>query len=308
MTINMSNVENLSSYGFGNSHFKFFVNKFFLLALYLFLGIFNYLDVTSGADLSLSSLNIIFIILVSWKYNRDAAMFYAIVAASMEFILHVFKNSNSSSISSNFINLAINSVIYIVICYLICEFKKKFLKEKNLSRKDFLTGISNRCHFLEGSLVELARCSRYNRPISVVYIDCDNFKFVNDKFGHKAGDKVLVTIASLLVRNTRLTDIAARLGGDEFALLLPETSADQAKIVMQKIQKNLLNAMKLKKFPVTFSIGIATFIAPPKSVNEMLNQADELMYEVKKSSKNAIKHKIFYDRSKDHHATKTNLG
>ena len=288
---------NLLNYGFESRPFKACINKFFLIFLYLFLGIFNFIDVTSGADLSLSSLNILLIIMVSWKYGKDTAMFFTIVAASMEFILHIFKNSPSDSMSSNILNLAITSTLYIFICNILCDYKKKFLKEKNLSRKDFLTGIANRCHFLEFSNVELARSTRYNRPISVVYIDCDNFKHVNDKYGHKVGDKVLVTVAAILKQNTRLTDVVARLGGDEFALLLPETSADQSKIVMQKIQKNLLNAMKLKKFPVTFSIGIATFATPPKSITEMLNHADKLMYEVKKSTKNGIKQKIFYERT-----------
>ena len=171
-----------------------------------------------------------------------------------------------------------------------------------------MTGIANRCCFFETAFQELARSKRYDRPISIVYIDCDNFKFVNDKYGHKIGDKVLSTVARIMKRNIRLTDLAARMGGDEFAILLPETSADQAKIVMQKIQKTLLYAMNVKKFPVTFSIGIATFITPPVTINEIINEADKLMYEVKRDRKNGIKQKVFYGQVKQNVIAKTRFG
>jgi diguanylate cyclase (GGDEF)-like protein len=86
----------------------------------------------------------------------------------------------------------------------------------------------------------------------------------------------------------RETDTAARLGGDEFAILLPETDAESAAVVMAKVQTYLDSAMQQRKWPVSFSVGVVTFTTPPESVEEMVKRADELMYEVKRSGKSAM--------------------
>jgi len=86
----------------------------------------------------------------------------------------------------------------------------------------------------------------------------------------------------------RETDTAARLGGDEFAILLPETDAESASVVMAKVQTYLDSAMQQRKWPVSFSVGVVTFTTPPGSVVEMVKRADELMYEVKRSGKSAM--------------------
>ncbi|HTC77354.1 MAG TPA: diguanylate cyclase, partial [Terriglobales bacterium] len=97
--------------------------------------------------------------------------------------------------------------------------------EKELSRSDPLTGLPNRRAFYEVALAEADRARRYRHPLSLAYLDVDNFKQVNDDYGHDAGDELLVRVAEVLRRNLRNNDIVARLGGDEFAMLLPETPA-----------------------------------------------------------------------------------
>jgi diguanylate cyclase (GGDEF)-like protein/PAS domain S-box-containing protein len=161
-------------------------------------------------------------------------------------------------------------------------------REKELARTDVLTGLSNRRAFYEALQMERARTARYGRPITLAYVDLDNFKRVNDSLGHAVGDELLVCVADLLRQTLRLSDTVGRLGGDEFALLLPETSPGAAESLLQKLRKILMDAMQGRNWPVSFSIGAATFLNNPPPLDQMIRAADELMYAVKKSGKNSV--------------------
>jgi len=160
--------------------------------------------------------------------------------------------------------------------------------EKNLSRIDFLTGIPNRRCFHQALTTESKRARRYQRPTTVAYIDVDNFKQVNDRLGHAVGDQLLKTIGRALETTLRETDTPARLGGDEFAILLPETDAESALVVLAKVQACLDAVMQQQRWPVSFSVGVVTFTRAPASAEEMVQRADELMYEVKRKGKRAM--------------------
>ncbi len=161
-------------------------------------------------------------------------------------------------------------------------------REKELARTDALTGLANRRAFYEALRAERSRASRYGRPITLAYVDLDNFKRVNDTLGHAIGDELLVCVADLLRSNLRMSDSVGRLGGDEFALLLPETGPQHAEGLLKKLAAVLNAAMQAQKWPVTFSIGAAAFLDNPPPMEEMIRTADELMYSVKKSGKNRV--------------------
>jgi diguanylate cyclase (GGDEF)-like protein/PAS domain S-box-containing protein len=163
--------------------------------------------------------------------------------------------------------------------------------EKKLARCDALTGLANRRAFYERAEQERKRAARYRRPLSLAYLDLDNFKQVNDTQGHETGDQVLVCVAAVFGKNLRSEDMAARLGGDEFALLLPEAGDAAAAFVIHKVHRLLTAAMHEKKFPITFSLGLITFDPVPENTEQMVQKADDLMYEVKRQGKNAIKHR-----------------
>ena len=124
-------------------------------------------------------------------------------------------------------------------------------------------------------------------------MDLDEFKAVNDLQGHDEGGAVLRRVAQVLRSSTRQTDALGRLGGDEFAALLPHTTAGPAASVLGKLQDNLRQAMRQGGWPVTFSIGAATFEAPAESARAALQVADEAMYSVKHSSKDGISHVVW---------------
>jgi diguanylate cyclase (GGDEF)-like protein len=161
-------------------------------------------------------------------------------------------------------------------------------REKNVSRIDFLTRILNRRGFYEIAATEAQRARRYRRPLSLVYVDLDNFKAVNDSMGHESGDEVLVHVAATIQTAVRGTDFVARLGGDEFSILLPETDQEQAMVVVGKLRKNLLEAMGDRGWPVTFSVGVTSFRTVPESVDEIIREADRAMYSVKLKGKDSV--------------------
>jgi diguanylate cyclase (GGDEF)-like protein len=131
----------------------------------------------------------------------------------------------------------------------------------------------------------------------VAFVDVDNFKVINDKFGHTTGDRVLGIIAEAMQRHLRRTDIVGRVGGDEFAILLPEVNEEAAQVVIPKMHRRLLDEIWLNNWPVTFSIGVITFLEPPASVDHVLSMADRLMYTVKDKGKNDIHYAIEPARS-----------
>ena len=168
------------------------------------------------------------------------------------------------------------------------KLKDALERERSAARVDFLTGILNRRGFYEIAGSESQRSRRYKRPLSLVYVDLDNFKGVNDSMGHDAGDELLIQVAAVIHSEVRGTDTVGRLGGDEFAVLLPETDQEQGRIVVDKVQKQLMEAMQEKQWPVTFSIGLISFNVPPESIDEMVREADRVMYSVKLKGKNSI--------------------
>ena len=125
--------------------------------------------------------------------------------------------------------------------------------------------------------------------MTVAYIDLDNFKQINDQFGHAAGDVLLRVVAETLQTNLRRTDIIARMGGDEFVVLLPETNEESARIAIAKVRDSLLGIMAQNKWAVTFSIGAITFFSFAANPDELIRKVDELMYSVKVGGKNNIR-------------------
>jgi diguanylate cyclase (GGDEF)-like protein len=161
-------------------------------------------------------------------------------------------------------------------------------KEKELARLDSLTGLSNRRAFYEVLEMEQKRARRYELPLTVAYLDVDDFKKINDSSGHALGDSVLVLVAQTIKNNIRSSDTVARLGGDEFAVLLPETEAAAAETVLRKLQAMLQSKTQEQGWSISFSIGVASFLFPPESLDDIIRTADEVMYAVKTSGKNNL--------------------
>ncbi len=154
---------------------------------------------------------------------------------------------------------------------------------------DFLTGLFNRRHFEQELAKETERVARYGSPGAVLVIDLDNFKDVNDSFGHKAGDDLLKGVAGLLRQRLRNTDTVARIGGDEFAVLLPQTDSQHAQELADEVVKALGRQMAVladQSIRITASIGVTMFDGLTDT--EVLAYADLAMYEAKETGRNRV--------------------
>lgn len=162
-----------------------------------------------------------------------------------------------------------------------------------LSTIDELTGIYNRRHFTELSDKEIQRALRSSRPVSLLFLDVDHFKRINDTFGHDSGDNVLVLITETINSNIRGIDIPCRFGGEEFAILLPETDSSDALEIAERLRREIAQLkIETEKEPIslTISIGISQ-IDPPEdlSLKEMITRADTALYQAKESGRNCTR-------------------
>jgi diguanylate cyclase (GGDEF)-like protein len=157
-----------------------------------------------------------------------------------------------------------------------------------LASTDPLTGSANRRSFVEKSEIEIARAQRYDRPLSLLMLDVDRFKAINDTYGHAAGDAVLRAIGDTLRANLRTTDILGRIGGEEFAILLVETTLPSAALLAEKLRLQLA-ALVIRhgahELRFTASFGVAPLGA---GLDDALRVADELLYEAKRAGRNRI--------------------
>lgn len=158
----------------------------------------------------------------------------------------------------------------------------KLWKEREYSRKDTLTNLANRLEFTERFDTEQLRSERSGSPYSVLYIDIDQFKMLNDMHGHHVGDEALKAVSNLLMGNSRNIDTVARIGGDEFVLLFPETDQFICSILVRRIKSASEKIFKEKGWSIALSIGHVTATGREKSVEDVLHEADENMYSVKR--------------------------
>jgi len=156
--------------------------------------------------------------------------------------------------------------------------------------QDSLTGLLNHRRLMEDLHDEMARAKRHGDKISLVMLDIDHFKQVNDNYGHAAGDRVIKSLARLMKQRLRSTDIVGRYGGEEFAIVLPKTSAEEVVPVVEEIRSHfaaLEHHSGEQRFTVTLSGGIATF-PPTASTGELREAADQMLYQAKREGRNRI--------------------
>jgi two-component system, cell cycle response regulator len=161
-----------------------------------------------------------------------------------------------------------------------------------MANTDILTGLSNRRYAMARMEQEWDAAQRYNRPLSVLMLDLDFFKSINDSFGHHVGDQVLVHIATIIRENTRASDVPCRLGGEEFFVIATNTDQASAMILAERIRKTIeshqLQGVKLQR-NLTISIGVAAKAENKNGWENLLHLADQALYDVKNSTRNAVR-------------------
>ncbi len=166
--------------------------------------------------------------------------------------------------------------------------RKAMLRARNLALIDGLTGLANRSGLMLDLEAIIARSSHDGSPFAVLYLDIDNFKYINDSRGHAAGDELLRKVGIGLADSVREVDIPGRLGGDEFAVLIPQCDGADASKLAHRVFDSLTASVVCREAPVGFSIGVAVFSRPPSDAYEAFVIADRLMYAAKHAGKNRI--------------------
>jgi diguanylate cyclase (GGDEF)-like protein len=260
------------------------------VALVLVLGTIDY---KSGYEISLSLFYLIPIFLVVWYTDGRMGLVLAFASTIAWFIADYFAGLKYSNPSIYLWNAILRLGFYCVVSWLGTTLKDAFKTNRELARTDYVTGAISIRYFYDLAQIEMRRAQRYRHPLTLAYIDLDNFKAVNDRLGHSTGDRVLRAVTEGICRQVRPADTLARLGGDEFALLMPETDGEAAKTVLNRIHSSLVDEMLRNGWMVTFSVGVVTFNEVPKSVDDMVKMADGIMYSVKTAGKNGVNYHIY---------------
>lgn len=263
-----------------------------MLLGFVLIGAIGNLDFVTGYEIGLSLFYVIPISYATWFIGRSHGVIASLASALVWLGADVGSGHSYSYSYIPIWNSLIRLSFFVIITLLLSALRDAMEREKEFARTDYLTGAVNSRLFFELLQMEIDRLQRYERPFTLVYIDLDNFKTVNDRFGHLAGDKVLCTVVSYAKEHLRRTDVVARLGGDEFALLLPETGQESARVSLAKLQGGLLEEMQRNNWPTTFSFGVLTCNSASPKTEELVKMADELMYQVKRRGKNAIRYSI----------------
>ncbi|HNB53362.1 MAG TPA: GGDEF domain-containing protein [Anaerolineales bacterium] len=262
----------------------------FILLLVLLLGGVDYLI---GYEISFSIFYTLPVSLAAFALGKRSGIFFSFLCGCVWLLADWLAGQTYSSLLIAFWNALTRILFFLLITILLAELRNALDAQRALARTDFTTSLLNSRAFYEAIARELARTQRYPHPTTLIYLDVDNFKTINDLYGHLAGDDLLRQVAQILARNTRVSDFTARLGGDEFALLLPQTSADAAQILIPRLHDDLRTAMRLHPLPITFSLGVLTFSPPVISVDDLLKHADDLLYEVKRGGKNGVAYAVY---------------
>ena len=169
------------------------------------------------------------------------------------------------------------------------DLEQALAREQHLARTDYLTGVCNRRHFFSLAAHAVDVSLRYGHPLSVILLDVDHFKQVNDRWGHQMGDEILKVVARVAGDHLRDADVIARYGGEEFAVLLPETGAGQAMIVAERMREGIA-AQGIDtgngRVNVTVSAGIAEVLSEDDALDGLIRRADQALYAAKDAGRN----------------------
>jgi diguanylate cyclase (GGDEF)-like protein len=256
------------------------------LALTVFIA---YLDYVTGPYLSFGIFYLIPVALCAWWGGFAHGIIIALGGAVAWHLVDAKENPMIPPIAGIW-NGTVRFGTLVLTSSLIARLHAAIVRERQLARTDPLTGAANGRTFYETVHEECQRARRASRHISLAYFDVDDFKLLNDRFGHATGDAALLQIVKTIHLHLRSTDVLARIGGDEFALLMPETGADGAVALLTRLHASLVQEMTRNGWPVSLSVGAITLGRMVEDVDRLIQRADTLMYQAKQKGKGRLEH------------------
>ena len=264
-------------------------SKFFVILVAILLDVLiGVLDHLTGYEISFGLFYIIPVALVSRCTGRTEGIVICLICSVTWLVADLTSGHEYSHYLIPYWNALVRLGFFVVVSLSLASMRCSMQALEDLSRTDALTGAANARAFYERAQMEIDRSLRHGRAITIAYLDLDDFKAINDRYGHTVGDQLLVKVAERTAQTIRKTDLLGRLGGDEFVILFPETGPKMISRIMGRVKDVLSQEMRTKGWLVTFSVGVATFMVPPGSVDEMIKTADDLMYMAKSRGKDTL--------------------
>ncbi|HYK03263.1 MAG TPA: GGDEF domain-containing protein [Thermoanaerobaculia bacterium] len=256
----------------------------------------GWIDYVTGPDVALSLLYLIPVAIAGWYGGMTVAIFISAAAGTASLVANITWDASESAIAISMWNAFTRYVIYTSEAVLLAmlhrdreKLRRLVAHQSTLARTDSSTSLPNARAFMEVVEEEIQTARETGDPVCVAYLDLDNFKRINDTFGHAAGDEVLQRVAGALKRSIRGHDVAARLGGDEFAVLLRGVEPDAARTVGERIAARIGEiAANYAGAALGVTLGVAHFRAVPDNAATLLRAADGAMYAGKTSGKGRV--------------------
>ena len=234
---------------------------------------------------------------VAFVGGRRNGMVIALAAALTETVATYAALVDATNIWAVPISILLELVVFVATAYSHGAIRRLVERERHLSRQDSVSGVVNSLGFREAAGWEVSRARRWPQVVSLIYLDVDDFKAVNDQQGHARGDEVLRIIGRAMKQSLRESDVVARVGGDEFAALMPGTDEEGCRAATSRVHLAITRDLAEAGFAVTASVGATTFPSAPETVDELIGAGDDAMFKVKRGSKNGVHH--FVVRSPD---------
>jgi diguanylate cyclase (GGDEF)-like protein len=235
-------------------------------------------DYITGYAMAVSLFYLLPVLLVTHVLGKRAGFMVAGLAAGIWTLAQLATGFPSSSWLQSAWNMLMRLGILLMVAYLLLVFEA----EMRQARYDHLTNLGNRRQIMRLLEAERSRSARTDKPYSILYLDIDHFKVLNDTLGHAVGDEALRVVAGVLRAHSRRMDVPARLGGDEFVVLLPDTHETDCRAIADRIRRAMAGEIEKRRWPIGVSIGMATAYGLDVSAEEILRAADRTMYQAKR--------------------------
>ncbi len=272
------------------------INTIWMVENYFFILVFAFVIYYSGAYESKNKYLFLFIIITStiqqgMKFGIITAVISSIAILGMDLVTASFL-----AVNTYFEADLVLAALFIVMAWLVGHYanieKEYFERMENLAHTDELTGLSNHRYFYD-SLREHIRHNKKSKPLSMIFMDIDSFKYYNDLFGHQKGDNVLIEISKILLKNVSEGDIVARYAGDEFAILMPDIEEEQALVTAERIRDQIESTHfdgqeNMPDHNLTVSVGVSVYPHKADSERALVKSADDALYRAKFFNKNRV--------------------
>jgi len=249
-------------------------------------------DLLTGYEVSLSLFYLAPVGMAAWYAGRRAGIAVAVLSCFSWYFADLAGGHLYAHPAIAVWNALVRLGYFLVAALLLAALRASLRAQQHLARTDALTGLYGRRAFEDRIAQQFASARRRRSPLSLAYIDLDDFRKVNETRGHPEGDRVLRSIGAVLQRSLRETDTAARIGGDEFALILPDTDDGGAREVVAKLARSLAESVAPDSGGISFSVGVVTVLDPAMTPERAIAAADELMYSVKHQGKAAVAYRV----------------